>query len=175
MTQNNNYKNYLRSEIIWTVRIIVPRMWGKCTSLPWGKHEAAKSGEEEPGLKTRMEKINGMEILDDAGRNSVMEGSESGDSWEVLALFDVGVNVKHGKRTFLKLWEYFLLQVFIHSVNAHISCYNKSQPKKKYSSIHKIYKSLHAHNKNHKLSKINLQEVRSSTPDGSTWSAKKNL
>lgn len=62
-----------------------------------------------------------MKILDDVGRNCVVKRSESGDSWKILALLDVGVNVKNGKRTFLKLRENLLLQVLVYSVNAHIS------------------------------------------------------
>lgn len=95
--------------------------WKQLFHVPWGEHEAAKSGEKEPGLKSRVEKIDSLEIVDDGGRNRVVKRSEGGDSGEILALFDVGVDVKNGKRAFLKLREYLVFQVFVHPVNAHIS------------------------------------------------------
>lgn len=77
--------------------------------IPGVEEEAAEGGEEEARLEARVNEIDGFQILLDVGRDRVVDRSESGDSGEILAPVNVGVNVQHREFLLHKLRENPLL------------------------------------------------------------------
>lgn len=85
-----------------------------------GEEEAADGGEEETGVKVRMEKVDGLKVVLDGGRHMIVDTTEGGYSGEILGSLDVGVNIEDREGPlFLQARIYLVLQVLLDRLNAH--------------------------------------------------------
>ena len=62
--------------------------------VPAGEEEAADGGEEEAGVKVRMDKVDRLKVVLDGRRHMVVDTTEGGYSGEILGSLDMGVNIE---------------------------------------------------------------------------------
>lgn len=87
---------------------------------PAGEEEAADGGEEEAGVKVRMDKVDRLKVVLDGRRHMIVDTTEGGYSGEILGSLDMGVNIEDREGPlFLQARIYVVLQVLVHRLNAH--------------------------------------------------------
>lgn len=94
--------------------------------IPSTEEEAAEGGEEEPGLESWVDEVNGLQILFDGHRECLVDRSEGRDTRKVLGPLHVRVHVHQTEGSSFQQWENLLLQVLFQPLETHGTTYIKT-------------------------------------------------